>query len=101
MLPDKSIRCPYTGFAKSCLDGVVKHKCPKWVRVLGRHPQTGAEMDRYDCSDALVPLLLIENALVSRQTAAAIEDFRNNVISLNRGLSAPPLPNNQPKMIDG
>ena len=80
MLPDEKIKCPYTGFKLSCLDGVVRHKCPKWVHVIGRNPQTGDKIDRYDCADTLMPLLLIENAQMQRQTGAAMETFRNDVV---------------------
>jgi hypothetical protein len=83
MLPDKKIKCHHTGFAKTCLSMVSKGACPKWVRVTGKNPQDGSLIDRYDCADALVPLLLIENANMSRHTAAAIEDFRNVMVQLN------------------
>jgi hypothetical protein len=29
MLPEKDILCPYTGFSKSCFDGVVNGKVPE------------------------------------------------------------------------
>jgi len=90
MLPDSKIKCPYTAFKMRCLDGVVKHKCPKWVHVIGRNPQTGDKMDNYACADTLMPLLLIENAQMQRQTAAAVEDFRNNMVALNKPVSLGP-----------
>ena len=94
MLPDKKIRCPYTGFTKSCHDGVVKHACPKWTHIMGSNPQTGEAFDKWGCSDAFLPLLLIENAQMSRQTGAAVETFRNVMVRLS--VPAP----NTPKMID-
>lgn len=81
MLPDKKIKCPYTGFKTSCFVGVTKHNCPKWVRVSGTDKNTGAPVDLYDCSDAWIPGLLIENSQVQRETGAAVESFRNVVMT--------------------
>jgi hypothetical protein len=86
MLPDKKIKCPYTGFAKSCFDGVTKHNCPKWVHLMGANPQTGEHIDKYACSDSMIHLLLLENSRMQRQTGAAIESFRNEMIELNQGI---------------
>lgn len=98
MLPDPKIKCPATGFAKSCRDIVTKWQCPKFVTIRGKDPQTGAEVDQHGCVDSFLPLLLIENAQMSRQTGAAVESFRNEVVkaeaerteALNRALSGAP-----------
>jgi hypothetical protein len=79
MLPDEKIKCPYTAFKTSCFDGVVKHKCPKWIHIAGVDPNTGNSVDHYNCSDAWTPMLLIENSQQQRQTAAAVETLRNVV----------------------
>lgn len=84
MLPDKKIKCPYTGFSKTCFEGVTKHACPKWIHLLGMHPQTGETMDRFGCSDTFLPLLLIENSRKQAETGAAVESFRNEMVQLNR-----------------
>jgi len=80
MLPDPKIKCPATGFAKSCRAIVTKCDCPKFVTIRGRDPQTGADVDRSGCVDGFLPLLLIENAQMSRQVGAAVESFRNEVV---------------------
>ncbi len=80
MLPDSKVKCPATGFARPCREIVAECECPKFVNVRGRDPQTGVEVDRYGCVDSFLPLLLIENAQQSRQTAAAVESFRNEVV---------------------
>ena len=77
MLPDKKIGCHR--LVRKCHDGVVKHHCQLWMQIRGRDPQTGAEIDRWSCADALVPTLLIENAQMSRQTGAAVESLRNEI----------------------
>lgn len=80
MLPDPKVKCPATGFAKSCHAIVTKCTCPKFVNVKGMDPQTGAIIDRWGCVDSFLPLLLIENAQQSRQTGAAVESLRNEVV---------------------
>lgn len=57
----------------------VCHTCPLWVQIRGKHPQTGVEVDEWNCANALTPLLLIENAKEVRQGAAATESMRNEV----------------------
>jgi hypothetical protein len=79
-LPDKDIRCPAVGFARSCRDIITAHTCPKFVSIRGKDPQTGADVDRSGCVDSFLPMLLLENAQQSRQTGAAVESFRNEVV---------------------
>lgn len=81
MLPDKNIMCPATGFAKSCRSIVSDVTCPKFVRVEGVTPDTGVKVDNWGCVDSFLPWLLIQNAQMSRQTGAAVEDFRNKVMA--------------------
>lgn len=58
----------------------VCHKCPWWTLVRGKNPQTEEMIDDWRCAVALLPMLLIENAQMSRQTGAAVESFRNGVV---------------------
>ena len=75
--PDK-YRCPYTAFKKNCVD--LRAACPKWVHLVGTHPQTGQPIDCFDCADQWASVLTIEAAKETRQTAAAIESFRNEMV---------------------
>lgn len=61
----------------------VCHKCPWWTQIRGKHPQTGEELDDWNCSIALLPMLLIDNSRQTRSTAAAVESFRNEVAAAN------------------
>lgn len=79
--PDASIKCPYTGFKKSCRELALS--CPKFVHIAGTNPNTGEPVDRYGCSDSFLPMLLIENSQQQRQTGAAVESFRNEMVRLN------------------
>jgi hypothetical protein len=83
MLPDPKVRCPATGFARSCRDILAECDCPKFVSVKFRNPQNGELVDKFGCADSFIPLLLIENSQMSRQTGAAVESFRNEVVKTN------------------
>jgi hypothetical protein len=58
----------------------VCHKCPWWSRVVGKNPQSEEMIDDWRCAVALLPMLLIENAQVTRQGTATMETFRNSVV---------------------
>lgn len=59
----------------------VCHTCPWWCRIIGKNPQSEEMMDDWRCAVAMLPLLLVENAQTNRQTTAAVETFRNGMIS--------------------
>ena len=88
MLPDRKIRCHYTGFSKSCADMVSKHGCQKFVHLLGADPQTGNPIDKFGCSDAFMHMLTIENSKMARETGAAVESFRNEMAKTGAQLVA-------------
>ena len=70
--------CPLDGF-KPCrqLD------CAWFMKVRGNNPNTGEEIDDYGCSMAWLPVLMIENSQQQRQTGAAVESFRNEMVKAN------------------
>jgi hypothetical protein len=55
--------------------------CTFWTHIRGKHPQSGAEIDMPDCAIRYLPVLLIEGAKESRETAAAVESFRNEMVN--------------------
>lgn len=57
-----------------------KAECKLWIHLLGKNPQGSDTFDTFDCSMAFLPILLVENAQMSRQTSAAVESFRNGVV---------------------
>jgi hypothetical protein len=74
----------------------VKHNCPlnnfepckqldcAWfVKLSGKDPNTGKEIDDFGCAMAWLPVMLVENAMQSRQTGAAVEGFRNEMVRQN------------------
>jgi len=54
--------------------------CAWFVQMRGTDPNSGKEVDDYACAMAWTPMLLIENAAQSRQTGAAVESFRNEMV---------------------
>jgi len=76
--PDPDTTCPHTGHKQKCKKYYLS--CPKWIRVEGKNPQTGADVSEYACADTWLPILLIENSQQQRQTGAAVESFRNIVV---------------------
>lgn len=70
--------CPLDGF-KPCR----KLGCAWFIQVRGHHPNTGQEVDNWGCAMAWLPVLTIENSQQQRQTAAAVESFRNEMVRAN------------------
>jgi hypothetical protein len=85
MLPDKDVGCHKTGFAKKCRECVIEHNCQLWIKLAGSNPNTGEPMTKWGCAEALMPFLTIENSQQQRQTGAAVESFRNEMLKLNSG----------------
>ena len=83
MLPDKNIRCPATGFSKSCREIVADYDCPKFVKISGVNPNDGQPVDKFGCVDSFMHMLLIENSQMQHQTGAAVESFRNEMVKAN------------------
>lgn len=83
MLPDKNIKCPATGFSKSCREIVADCDCPKFIKISGVNPNDGQPVDKFGCVDSFMHMLLIENSQMQRQTGAAVESFRNEMVKAN------------------
>jgi len=86
MAKDAKILCPLMG--SECIeDGAIKDgelvKCRFWVHVQGKNPQTGETVSNGDCAFCWTPMLLIENSQQQRQTGAAVESFRNEMVKAN------------------
>ncbi len=63
----------------------VCHTCPMWQMLRGVHPQTGEPIpDEWNCALAHSTKLMIENSQQQRQTGAAVESFRNEMVEANR-----------------
>jgi hypothetical protein len=57
--------------------------CAWFMKLQGKNPQNGQEVDEWGCSMAWLPVLMIENSQQQRQTGAAVESFRNEMVKNN------------------
>ena len=60
-----------------------KLDCAWFTQIRGRNPNTGQDVDEWGCAISWMPILLIENAQMSRQTGAAVESLRNEIVKAN------------------
>jgi hypothetical protein len=51
--------------------------------VQGYDMNSGNQVDNYECAISWLPMLLIENSGQQRQTGAAVESFRNEMVKAN------------------
>lgn len=58
-------------------------QCAWFIQLRGSHPQTGEPVDEWGCAMTWMPLLTIENSKEQRQTGAAVESFRNEMVKAN------------------
>lgn len=84
-MANAKIICPMMGGEPCVEDGAIRNgelvKCRFWVHVRGTDKNTGQEVDNGDCAFAWLPVLLIENSSVNRETGAAVESMRNENVS--------------------
>lgn len=58
----------------------IEHRCTWYTQLFGHDPQTQVPLAEYRCAIAWLPIMLAENAQMSRQTGAAVESFRNGLL---------------------
>lgn len=91
MAKDAKIICPMMGGEPCVEDGAIRNgelvQCRFWVHVQGKNPQTGATVNNGDCAMAWMPVLLIENSKVNRETGAAVESMRNEGVTTGQQIT--------------
>lgn len=70
--------CPL--IKKKCIG----QKCAWYTQVRGQNPNTGQEIDEWQCAVSWMPMMAVEIAQKSNQTGAAVESFRNEVVDANK-----------------
>jgi hypothetical protein len=58
-------------------------ECAWFIQIRGKNPNTGEDVDEWGCAQAWLPVLMIENSQQQRQTGAAVESFRNEMVKAN------------------
>jgi hypothetical protein len=74
--------CPLGSKCVEAKDGVI-HRCEWHAKIQGPNPNTGEKEDQWRCAMFWMPYLIIENSLFERQTGAAVEKFRNEMVKAN------------------
>lgn len=64
-------------------DECLQMKCAWFTKVEGYNINTGKQVEEWNCAMTFIPMLLIENSGMSRQTGAAVESFRNEMVKSN------------------
>lgn len=71
--------CPF----HRCDVSEVCHKCPLFVQLRGKDPQSKKEIDEWGCAFGWLPVLLIENAQQSRAVGAEVKSFSDQMVTLS------------------
>lgn len=80
---EEKIFCPLGAKCVEAKDGAI-HRCAWHAMVRGVNKNTGEEVDEWRCAMNWMPMLLIENSAMQRETGAAVESFRNEMVEANR-----------------
>lgn len=59
-------------------------ECAWFMKIRGKNPNTGEDVDEWGCATVWMPVLMIENSQQQRQTGAAVESFRNEMVKSNQ-----------------
>ena len=57
--------------------------CAWFLKIRGKDPQSMEEIEDWGCAMAWMPIMMIENSQMQRQTGAAVESFRNEMVKAN------------------
>ena len=58
----------------------MEHRCAWYTHVTGQDPQTGKQMDHWDCAVRWLPVLITEQARQTRNVGASVDSMRNEVV---------------------
>lgn len=79
--PPAEMTCPATGHKDLCSLHFLN--CPKWIQIAGYDTNKGIEVNEWNCSDAWMVHLTIENSKLVNENVAATNSFRNEMIKQN------------------
>ena len=77
------LTCPLGSKCEEVKDGAI-HRCAWFTLMQGQHPQTGEVMDEWGCSISWMPILSVEMSRTNRGQTAALESFRNEMVTGNQ-----------------
>ena len=79
---EEKVFCPLGAKCVDAKDGAI-HRCAWQVMFRGVNRNTGEEVDDWRCAMNWMPMLMIENSAMQRETGAAVESFRNEMVKAN------------------
>lgn len=99
MKVEPKANCPLDGF-NPCR----QMECAWFMKIAGNNPNTGEPIEDWGCAITWLPVMMIENSQMQRQTGAAVESFRNEMVKANEVgqrvlLAAAGIPGNAQNMI--
>ena len=65
--------CPL--LKKACIE----NECAFYVHITGQNPQSGAQMDLWDCAVKWTPVMMLDASRNMKGVQAAVEGMRNDV----------------------
>lgn len=77
--------CPYGSKCEEIRDNKI-YRCNLYIQLAGTDPGSGQLIDQWRCAQAWIPILLVENSMQQRNTAAAVESFRNEMVKANSNI---------------
>ena len=73
------LTCPLGSECEEIKDNKI-HRCMWYTAVRGTNPNTGEEVDEWNCAIAWGPILQIETSQTQRGVSSALESFRNETV---------------------
>lgn len=77
------LTCPLGSKCEEVKDGAI-HRCAWFTMMQGQNPMTGENVDEWGCSIAWMPILSVEMSRTNRGQTAALESFRNEMVTGNQ-----------------
>ena len=90
--------CPLGSECEEIRDKKI-YRCMWYTKVSGDDPNTGETHDDWSCAISWMPTLQIEMSNTNRQTGAAVESFRNEMVQANKDLNIKIIEANNKKQI--
>jgi hypothetical protein len=79
----------------------ITNKCMWFSKIQGTDKNTGEHVEDWQCAVSLLPMLLVENSGQQRQTGAAVESFRNEMVKANENSQKILIATSQQNLLEG
>lgn len=76
---DVKITCPLGHTCEKAVDGAIE-RCAWYVKMTGKDPQSGKDIEESRCSMAWQPILMVEANGMANNIGASIQSLRNETV---------------------